>query len=440
LLGSFAEIRRDPLAFLSKTSAEFGSIAHIRLGPYRVFLLNHPEDIEQILVTHQHKFIKGRSLAGARRLFGNGLLTSDGALHARQRRLVQPVFHRARLNDYAAAMTTVAADRSGQWRDGESVDIAAEMSALTLAITGRILFGDEGDAVTGEIRGALHTAAGLMEPAVLPFAALMDFVPLRRVQRFRAARAALDRAITRVIERRRRSGRACADVVSLLLSARDDAGTPMSMTQVRDEIITLLLASHETTANALAWTWYLLARHPAEDAALHAEVDAVLAGGRVADLEDIPNLPFTRMVLTESMRLYPPAWLLARVAVEDHEARGYMLPAGSLVVISPWVVHHNAAYYSDPLKFDPSRWITEHQSHRPRFSYFPFGAGARGCMGEAFAWMEGVLLLSTIARRWRMRLLDETAPAVHPALTLTPKCGIRVKLERRFQPGEASLQ
>ena len=432
-LGNLAEIRRDPLAFLSRTSAEFGAIALIRLGPYRVFLLNHPDDIEQVLVTHQHRFIKGRSLAGARRLFGNGLLTSDGALHARQRRFVQPVFHRARLNEYATAMTAVAADTSAQWRDGGSVDIAAEMSALTLAITGRILFGEEGDAITREIRGALDTAAGLMEPAVLPFAPLMDFLPLRRVQRFRAARATLDRAITRVIERRRRSARDDGDVMSLLLAARDDAGTPMPMMQVRDEIITLLLASHETTANALAWTWYLLARDAGREACLHAEVDAVLAGGRPADADDIPNLPFTRMVLTESMRLYPPAWLIARVATEDHETRGYVLPEGSLVVISPWVVHRDATYYSNPLEFDPGRWSPEHQRHRPRYSYFPFGAGPRGCMGEAFAWMEGVLLLSIIARRWRMRLLDQTSPpAVHPALTLTPKSGIRVKLERRL--------
>jgi cytochrome P450 len=221
--------------------------------------------------------------------------------------------------------------------------------------------------------------------------------------------------------------------VSLLLAARDDAGTPMPMMQVRDEIITLLLASHETTANALAWTWYLLARHAGPEARLHAEVDAVLAVGLPADPGNIPNLPFTRMVLTESMRLYPPAWLIARVAAEDHETRGYVLPEGSLVVISPWVVHRDATYYPNPLEFDPGRWSAEHQRPRPRYSYFPFGAGPRGCMGEAFAWMEGVLLLSTIARRWRMRLLDPTLPpAVHPALTLTPKSGIRVKLERRL--------
>jgi cytochrome P450 len=431
-LGSLPEIRRDPLAFLSRVSADYGDIAHFRLGPFHVFLLNHPDDIEQVLITHQHRFIKGRSLGGARRLFGNGLLTSDGTLHSRQRRFVQPVFHRVRLDEYARVMTWAGAERCDRWRDGDTIDIAGEMSRLTLTITARILFGAEGDAVAAEIGGALEAATSLLEVAVLPFAALTDLLPLPQVRRFRAARVTLDRVVNDLIARRRLDGRGTGDIVSLLLLAQDESGVGMPDSQIRDEVVTLLLASHETTANALAWTWYLLARHAGDEGRLHAEIDAVLEGGRVPQSGDVAALPFTRMVLAESMRLYPPAWLLARVAVENHEVRGYNLHAGSLVVMSPWVVHRNASYFPEPARFDPGRWRTDGHNGRPRFSYFPFGGGSRGCMGEAFAWMEGVLLLAVIAQRWRFRLIDESShPDMHPALTLTPKSGIRVKVERR---------
>jgi cytochrome P450 len=433
LLGSLPDIRRDPLAFLLRVTAEYGEIAHIKLGPYHVFLLNHPDDIEQVLVTQHHRFIKGRSLSGARRLFGDGLLTSDGALHARQRRLLQPVFHRVRLDDYARVMTALAVEHRDRWRDGDTIDIAREMSRLTLAITARILFGGDGNGVAGEIGEALDETTSLLEVAVLPFAALTDLLPLQQVRRFRAARRTVHRVIDRVIEQRRRNGGDGGDVISLLLSAPcEGTGGRMPDSQLRDELITLLLASHETTANALAWTWYLLARHPHDESRMHAEVDAVIGKGRVPLSGDMTALPFTRMVLTEAMRLYPPAWLLARVAIEDHEARGYRIRAGSLVVMSPWVVHRNESYFPEPERFAPDRWGDADGGGRPRFSYFPFGGGSRGCMGEAFAWMEGILLLAVIAQRWRFRLQDESShPAMHPALTLTPKSGIRVKVEQR---------
>ncbi len=421
------------MAFLTKVSAEYGDIAHFRIGPFRTFLLNHPEDIERVLVTHQHRFEKGRSLSGARRLFGNGLLTSDGAQHARQRRLVQPALHRLRLDDYAGIMTQLTAEWCDTWRDGDTIDIAAEMSRLTLRITGRIVFGRDGDAVAAQIGDALEAATGLLDVAVLPFAALTDLLPLTRVRRFRAACATLDRVVNDLLDRRRRDGNGSGDVVSLLLSAQDGVdGERMSGSQLRDEIVTLLLASHETSANALAWTWYLLARHADVEARLHAEIDSILGANRLPNAGDVPAFSFTRAVLAESMRLYPPAWLLARVAVEEHGVRGYLVPAGSLVVLSPWVVHRNSTWFPEPERFDPGRWRAEEHSARPRFSYFPFGGGSRGCMGEAFAWMEGALLLAVIAQRWRFRLLDESShPRMHPGLTLTPKPGVRVRVERR---------
>ena len=411
LLGSFAEIRRGPLTFVTRMAEEYGDIAFVRLGPLRVFLLNHPDDIENVLVTHHERFVKGRTLSGARRLFGNGLLTSDGALHAEQRRLVQPAFHRARMDGYASVMKAASEERSRGWRDGEVIDIAAEMSRLTLTISTRVFFGEDGDAVAAAIAGPLDVASEALDVVLLPFAALTDLVPLPSASRLRAARATLERVVGEVIARRRHDPCDRGDVLSLMLEMPDE--------QLCDELITLLLASHETTANALAWTWYLLARHAAPEARVQAEADA--AG----------ELPFTRMVFAESMRLYPPAWLIARETIAAHEARGFPIRPGSIVVMSPWVVHRNAKYFPNPDRFDPDRWSAERQNGRPRFAYFPFGGGTRGCMGEAFAWMEGVIVAAAIARQWRLRLVDQSEPTMHPGLTLKPKFGIRVNVERR---------
>lgn len=432
LLGNLPEIRRDPLTFLSRIAAEYGEVVRVRLGPLNAFVLNHPDDIEQVLNAEPHRFIKGRTLRRARHLFGNGLLTSDGAHHTRQRRLVQPAFHRARLNSYAGIMTRAAAAQRDTWRDGDAIDMAAEMSALTLAITARVVFGDDGPDVAAEIAEALHIVSSHFEPAVLPFAAL-DLLPLPHVRRFRVAKHTVDRVLYDAIARRRRDGHERDDVLSLLMAARDeDGGAPMSDEELRDELVTLLLASHETTANALAWTWYLLAVHSSAAEVMHAEIDAVLGAGRLPAAADLQNLAFTRMVLSESMRLYPPAWLIARVALEQHDVRGYTIPRGAIVVLSPWVTHRNTLYFPDPDRFDPDRWRPGRQHARPRFAYFPFGGGSRGCMGEAFAWMEGVLLLSAIAQRWRCRFVDGSRhPTMHPGLTLTPGDGVRVRVEQR---------
>jgi cytochrome P450 len=418
LLGSLPEIRRDPLAFLSRVAAEYGDIVRVRLGPLNAFVLNHPDDIEQVLITHQHRFIKGRTLSRARLLFGHGLLTSDGALHSRQRRLVQPVFQRARLNDYAGIMTTAAVARRDMWRDGDVIDIAGEMNRLTLTITARLLFGSDGDAVAADIGDALGIVSSHFEVAVLPFA-FIDRLPLPHARRFRVARQTLDRAIYDVIARRRRDRRERDDAVSLLMAARDEGdGEPMSDRQLRDELVTLLLASHETTANALGWTWYLLSRHTDAAERMHGEIDAVLRADRLPTAADVQDLPFTRMVLAEAMRLYPPAWLIARVVVENHEVRGFTIPQGAIVVLSPWMAHRNAIHFPEPERFEPDRWRPERQNGRPRFSYFP--------------WLEGVILLAVIAQRWRFRLVDASRhPAMHPGLTLTPKSGIRVRVEQR---------
>ncbi len=419
LVGVLLQARRDPLGFLSRVAKENGDIVHVKVGGLHVYLLNHPDDIEQVLVTHQQRFVKGRSLSGARRLFGNGLLTSDGLLHSRQRKIIQPAFHRSRLGGYAGAIIPLTSVQRDGWRDGDSIDMNAEMSRLTLAIAARTLFGAEGDRLAAADPALFADAVDLLDVPSLPYAGLVDVLRMRQLRRFRRARAQLHLMLNDVVEQRRRNGGG-DDLLSMLLTARREG---MPEEQLRDELTTLLLAGHDTTANALAWAWLLLAANPAVEERLHAEVDDVI-GGRAPVPDDLPALEFTKQVFAEAMRLYPPAWLLGRVAVERHEARGFVISPGSLVVLSPWVVHRDVRFYRDPERFDPDRWTPEHEQSRPRFAYFPFGGGSRGCMGEAFAWMEGILVLATIAQRWRFRRMDAEMPEPYPALTLKPRAAV----------------
>jgi cytochrome P450 len=430
LLGSLREIWRDPLAFLLHTSDAYGDVVRFRIANFPIFLLNDPGEIEGVLVTHQKRFIKGRTLDRARRLFGNGLLTSEGEFHAAQRRRILPGFHRPRLAAYGETMSRLAAAHRERWRPGQVIDIAGAMNHLTLAIAGRTLFAADLEALTADLEAAQTAAIGRLEMTVLPFASFLDRLPLPRARRLRAAQARLDRALYELIDARRRDCQGRDDVLSQWLRAQSETGTGgMSDAQIRDEMMTLLLGGYETTANALAWTWYLLAQHPGVEARLHEELDSVL-GSRIAAGEDVASLPFTRMVLAESMRLYPPAWLIGRIAVEDHVAAGYHLRAGSLVIMSPWVVHRSARYFRAPEEFNPDRWLPERQAGRPKFSYFPFGGGSRGCIGEAFALMEGVLVLAALGQRWKFRLVGEP-PRISPAITLRPNSGIHVRVEAR---------
>jgi cytochrome P450 len=431
-IGSLRRMQRDPLVFLRYVAAEYGDIAHFRLGGFHAFLLSDPGDIEDILVTHHRRFTKGRALQRARRMLGNGLLTSEGEFHRRQRRLAQPAFHRPRVAAYGEVMTRFAIRFCERQRAGETIDIAREMNQLTLAIVGRTLFGADVEPQAAEVREALTAALEMFDVSVSPLASLLERLPLPRMRRFWAALARLDRIVYGIIETRRREGGDRGDLLSMLLLAHDEEGDGGSMTnqQLRDEAMTLFLAGHETTANALAWTWYLLAQHPAAEARLHAEVDALI-NGRVPTSEDVPKLIFTRMVLAESMRLYPPAWAIGRRAIEAHPVGGYVVAPGSLVLASQWVVHHDPRHYPDPDRFDPDRWLPEFQALRPRFSYFPFGGGPRVCIGEAFAWMEGILVLATIAQQWRFQLVPGHPVSIQPVITLRPRHGIKMTAVRR---------
>ena len=323
-------MRRDPLAFLTKLSREYGDVARFRMGPVELHLLNRPEWIRDLLVTHAASFHKGRGLQRAKRLLGDGLLTSEDPKHLRQRRMMQPAFHHQRIQGYGEVMAEHAARTSDRWRDGETRDLAQEMTRLTLAIVGRTLFDSDVESEADEIGGALTTALGLFASTLtLPFMELFDRLPTPSNRRFERARARIDATIYRMIEERRRAPGARTDLLSLLLLAADTEGDGggMTDTEVRDEAITLFLAGHETTANALTWTWYLLSQNPEAEARLHAEVDAVLAA-RPAGAGDLPRLPYTEMVLAESMRLFPPAWIVGRRALAAYEVGGFSRAEG----------------------------------------------------------------------------------------------------------------
>jgi cytochrome P450 len=429
--GNFTAFRRNALSYLQAASREYGDVVYFRFGPQDVFFLNHPDYVKDVLVTHHQSFMKGRALQRAKRLLGEGLLTSEGEFHRRQRRLAQPAFHRARIASYGEVMTAYATRASARWHDGETLDISQEMMRLTLAIVGKTLFDADVEAEADEIGAALTAVMELFDFLLLPFSELLEKLPLPHVRRFRRAKGRLDETIYRIIEERRRSGGDRGDLLSMLLSARDEEGDGEQMTdlQVRDEVMTLFLAGHETTANALTWTWYLLSENPETEAKLREELKTVL-DGRVPTVEDVPRLSYTEMVLAESMRLYPPAWAIGRLALKDHELGEFTIPAKSLVLLSPYVTHRDARFFEEPERFDPERWTPVEREARPQFAYFPFGGGPRRCIGESFAWMEGVLLIATLAGRWRMRLVPNQKVEPLAVITLRAKHGMRMTMKR----------
>ena len=432
--GHLFYFQRDPLNLLTRLAREYGDVVQFRAGTQRVFLLNHPEHVRDVLVTHHGRFHKGRALQRAKRLLGEGLLTSEGEFHRRQRRLAQPAFHRQRVGAYARVMTEFAAETSARWRDGQTLDVSEEMMRLTLSIVGKTLFDADVQSDADEVGAALTEVMNLFGYLMLPFSELLEKLPLPQRRRFERARARLDRIIYRIIEERRRGGRDRGDLLSMLLLAVDEEGDRGRMTdeQLRDEAMTLFLAGHETTANALTWAWYLLAQNAEAEAALHAELDRVLEGARAPTVEDLTALRYTEMVVAETMRLYPPAWAIGRLAVEDHEVGGYLIPRGSLVLVSQYVMHRDPRFFPEPERFDPARFAPEAKEARPQFSYFPFGGGVRRCIGEGFAWTEAVLVLAALARRWQMRLAPGHTAEAQPRITLRPgKGGVVMTLKRR---------
>src|SRR5438477_8427506 len=364
--GSFKDYSRDPLGYLTALVREYGDISTLRYYNFRVYFVNHPDLIEEVLVTHNRKFIKGRILRANRRLFGNGLLTSEGDFWLRQRRLAQPAFHRTRIAAYAETMVRFAERLMSDWKDGEERDIHVEMMRLTLQIVAKTLFDADVDGEAQQVGRALEAIMELNSD-FRKLILMPPWLPTPRNIKASIATRRLDKIIFRFIEQRRTSGKDSGDLLSMLLAAQDEDGSRMNDQQLRDEAMTIFLAGHETTANALSWTWLLLAQNPACEGKLHAELATVL-GGRTPALEDLPNLRYVGHVISESMRLYPPAWGMARVAIEDMEIGGYPIPEGFGVSLAQWSVHRDARWFDSPLEFRPERWEGDLAKRLHRFA------------------------------------------------------------------------
>ena len=426
---TFGPLNSTPLEYFTHLAHEYGDVAGIRILNFKTIFINHPDTIEQVLVTNARKYSKGRVLRANRHVFGEGLLTSEGEFWLRQRRLAQPAFHRARIASYAATMVEYTEKLLEGWRDGEELDAHQEMMRLTLRIVGKTLFDAdvERDAqgVGKSLELLLEIGADFRRTIFVP-----HWLPTPANLRIKREVAHIEKILYRIIAERRASGRDKGDLLSMLLAAQDEDGSRMTDKQLRDETITLFLAGHETTASTLSWTWWLLAQNPAVEAKLHAELDAVL-GGRAPTLDDLANLPYTNHVITEVLRLYPTAWGLARLVVEDDEIAGYPATKGMGIAMAQWVVHRDSRWYEAPEEFRPERWQGDLVKRLPRFAYFPFGGGARQCIGNTFALMEAALVLATVAQKFRLRMVAGHPVVPLASITLRPRHGVRVRLERR---------
>jgi cytochrome P450 len=436
-LGIFREVTRDPIRLYMKARDEYGDIVRFRALPsIHWYLASHPNDVEKVLYGNQHNYRKGdffNKSAGV--LVGNGLLTSEGDFWRRQRRLSQPAFHRQRLAGLASTMTATAEAMSERWygyaKSDQPFDIASEMMRLTLQTASLTLFGTDISGETDTVGRALriafdHVGYRLVHPFTMPIN-----IPTPRNLRFSKAKRVLDKVVYGIIDQRRRSGKDTGDLLSMLLLAQDEErGGGMSDLQLRDEVLTLFIAGHETTAVTLSWTWYLLGKNPDVALKLRAELENVL-GGRTPTFDDLPRLQYTKMIFEETMRLYPPAWALPRQAIEEDVLGGYYIPAGSGVDVSPYVTHRHPDFWEEPEKFDPERFRPERAANRPRFAYFPFGGGSRTCIGNNFAMMEAQLILAIFAQRFRVDLVENHPVVPDPTFVLKPRHGVMVRVEKR---------
>jgi cytochrome P450 len=426
------------LDFLSGCAQQYGSVVYFRFLSVPACLITDPAGIERVLVTDHQNFTKSMDYRARSRVLGQGLLTSEGEFWKRQRRLVQPAFFRERILSYGGLMTSYAARLVETWQDGEVRDVHRDMMHVTLQITARSLFNVEIEGESGTIGTALNVTLSYM-PKLAGFAFLPSWIPVPGLGPFRRALAELDRIVYGIIRDRRANGEHPGDLLDMLLDARDESGAGMTDPQLRDEVMTLLLAGHETTANTLAWTLYLLAQNPGQQSLLEAEIRNVL-GGRPADAAALHRLPFTQMVLMESQRLYPPAWAIGRKALKDFDVAGYRLRAGTNVIVSQWVLHRDPRFYPEPERFLPERWRDEVAGRKtvPKFAYLPFGAGPRVCVGASLALTESALVLATLMQHHRFSLASDEPVEAFPSVTLRPKHGLRLRVERRAHHATAS--
>lgn len=430
--GNLDAFRRERLQFFEHCTATYGDIVSVRLGPRPIWILNHPDLVEEVLV-HQNRIMhKHFALRAARPTLGQGLLTSEGEFWRRQRRLAQPAFHRERIAGYGTVMVEATERFARSWAHGQRRDIQEDMTALTLEIVALTLFGADIASRTANLSDAMEELLRSFSQRVNRMIPIPGWLPIPSNRRFNRAMKAVDDVLAGIIAERRRSPVEHTDLLSMLLQATDDEGDGTGMTdaQLRDEAVTLFLAGHETTANTLAWAWYLLSLHPEAESSLHAELDTVL-GDRPPTVADLPRLPYTEQVITETLRLYPTAWLLGREPIEPTTLGGYHVRQGLTLWMPQWTIHRDPRWYDEPTRFRPERWADGLAKRLPRYAYFPFGGGPRICIGNQFAMMEAVLILATLARRFRPIVPPGTVVTPLPTMTLRPTEGVPVVLEAR---------
>ncbi len=431
--GLFVSLYLDPLGFFLRAARECGDIGHLQMGHRHCWLINHPDYVRDVLQAPEEQMLHSFSRTG-KRAMGEGLLCSQGAFHRSQRRKIQPFFHHEQIATWANIMTQCSLRASERWRDDQTVDVAEDMSDLAFAIALKTLLGVDVDDVAPGIRRAIDTILKDTSKRGYLWRTLTAWLPFGGDRRVDEAIGALDELLFRLIAKRKNDTEGSSDLLSMLVRMQDpeDGAQGSSDQQIRDEAMTMIIAGHETVANALNWSWYLLALHPGAESRLHEELEAVL-GGRVPKMEDLPRLTYTSMFLSESMRLYPPVWLIVRRCVEDWKIGDYVAPAGSYMYVSQFVMHRDSRYFPDPERFDPLRWTPENSATRPKFCYFPFAGGARKCIGDTFAWTESLLVLATLAQQWRMSsaLKRPVVPEAH--VTLRPKHGMAMTLHKRRQ-------
>lgn len=441
IMGSASQFSEDEPAFLLESIKKYGDLVYFRLAHLHTYLVGHPDLIREVLVTQSDKFEKApldKQILG--KFLGNGLLTSDGEFHRRQRRLAQPAFHSKRIHNYAEVMLDYANQIMDAWENEAVVDITEEMMHLTMLIVSKTLFDADAIAESGDtavtIGSAMEDLQAVSNRDYQRGFSLPNWVPTADNRLRNRAVAEFSKVMDKIIAERRQTAvngqvEDTGDLLSMLMLSVDEDGEFMDDKQLRDEVATLFAAGHETTSNALSWTWFLLAQHPEAEAKLHAELDSVLAG-RQPTLADLPNLPYSLQIIKEAIRLYPPAWILnGRLALADVEIGGYTIPKGSTVFISPYAMHHLPHYFDEPDAFKPERFTPEFEKSLPKFAYMPFGGGARVCIGNAFAMMEAQLILATIAQNYRLTLAQTEPVRYNTQITLTPENGIQMKVVER---------
>lgn len=420
----------NPIFLFQHLAATYGDIAHYKIGWNHIVFLNHPDYIREILVVQNDNFVKERTVRRSKMLLGEGMITAEGAEHRRQRQVAQPAFHRQRIPEYAAAIVQEAASVREKFRSGEQRDISLEMMQLTLNVVSRTLFASDLRGEVHELADAINRIMGLYNFLVLlPVAELLVHFRPPGLAAFVRARKRIDAVVYRMIEAHRKEPGARGSLLDMMLAASPNRSETAERS-LRDQVITIFLAGYETVANALSWTWYLLSQNPECERRFHQEIDRELQG-RPPAYDDIPHLRYVEMVLAESMRLYPPAWAMGRYALSDFQLGDYDLPAKTTVLMSQFISHRDPRFFPDPLRFDPERFTAEAKAKRTKFSYFPFGAGFRQCIGESFAWMEGVLILATLAQKWKFSLISNHPVEPEPLITLRPKFGMKMRVEAR---------